>query len=105
MWRRFFNELSIHLYWLKYDLIRKWRLDSPFGILGIIILVSGLFLLILIGEGVARYFRILLPWVAGAKVSDVYWTSLFFGLKFSIAFILFSGALIIFLVLKTQQRR
>ena len=105
MWRRWIRDLSVELYWAKRNIRRRCCLDTPAGIVGILTLISGLLLLIVLGDGIAHTFRAFLPWVSGSRVGEVYWQSIGFGIKTSFMFILFSGSLILFIILKFSERR
>lgn len=105
MWSRWLRVLNIELQWMKRDLIRRWRLDTPVGVMGILLLISAGLLLVVIGGGFAYIFRSFVPWVSGSRVGEVYWYSLGFGLKVSFLFLLFIGSLIIFVILKLGERR
>jgi len=104
MWRRWIRALNIELYWAKRDIIRRWRLVTPVGIVGILTLISGLLLLAVIGDTIAHAFRMVIPWVSGSRVGEVYWQSIGLGMKMSFMFLLFSGSLIIFILLKFSER-
>ncbi|SPF56967.1 conserved hypothetical protein [Candidatus Desulfosporosinus infrequens] len=105
MWRRFVSDLGVELHWLKRDIIRRWRLDTFTGVMGILTLVSGLLLFVVLGDGIAHIFRSFVPLVSGSRVGDVYWQSIGFGIKISFIFLIFSGSLVIFLLLKFSERR
>lgn len=105
MWRRLINDLSVELHWMKRDIIRRWRLDTSTGVMGILTLISGLLLFIVIGDGVAHIFRSFVPFVSGSRVGEVYWQSIGFGLKISFIFLVFSSSLIILFLLKFLERR
>lgn len=102
---RFWRELRIEIYWLKKELTRRWYLDTPLGVVGIIAVISGLALFILIAQGVAKIFRAAIPWVNGSAVGAIYWTSIGFALKVSFVFLLFCTSLIFLLWLKSRMRR
>ncbi|WP_041219178.1 hypothetical protein [Desulfitobacterium dichloroeliminans] len=104
MLNRLLRELRIELYWIKKVMIRRWRLDTPIGVVGIIALLSGLGLFLLIGQGIAKVFRAAIPWVAGTSVGTIYWSSIGFALKASSLFLLFSASLVVLLWLKTRYR-
>ena len=89
MWRRWIRDLSVELHWVNRNIIRRWRLDTPTGIMGILTLISGLLLLIVIGDAIAHAFRAFIPWVSGSRVGEVYWQSIGFGIKTSFLFLLF----------------
>lgn len=105
MRQRWIREIGMELFWLKKDLIRRWRLDTPTGIMGIIAVISGLVLLIFMVQGIAMVIRGAIPWVAGSKVSAIYWTSLGYAIKATLAFLAFSTSVIIFFLLKLFYRR
>ena len=105
MWRRWINDLSVELHWMKRDIIRRWRLDTSIGVMGILTLFSGLLLLVVIGDGIAHVFRSFVPFVAGSRVGEVYWQSIAYGIKTSFIFLIFSGSLIILFLLKFFERR
>ena len=105
MWRRWLRELSLELSWKKRNVIRRWKLDTPVVIMGIVTGISALLLLIVIGSGVSQIFRAFLPWVSGARVGEVYWQSIGFGIKTSFLFLVFSASLVIFFILKFSGRR
>ena len=105
MWRRWISDLSVELHWMKRDIIRRWRLDTPTGVMGILTLISGLLLFVVIGNGISQIFRSFVPWVSGSRVGEVYWQSIGFGIKTSFIFLIFSGSLIIFFLLKLSGRR
>lgn len=105
MWRRWISDLSVELHWMKRDIIRRWRLDTSTGVMGILTLISGLLLFIVIGDGIAHIFRSFVPLVSGSRVEEIYWQSIGFGIKTSFIFMIFSGSLIIFFLLKFSERR
>ncbi|NMA67820.1 MAG: hypothetical protein GX958_00115 [Desulfitobacterium sp.] len=105
MLNRFIRELRIEFYWLKKDFIRRFQLDTPIGLIGVIALLSGLGLFILISQGVAKIFRAAIPWVNGSAIGSIYWTSILFAIKVSFMFLLFSASILILLWLKTRSRR
>lgn len=105
MWRRWIRIFSIELQWMKRDIIRRWRLDTPIGLMGILLLISSVLLFVVIGGGFAYIFRSFVPWVSGSRVGEVYWYSLAFGIKASFLFLLFIGSLIMIFLLKLAERR
>lgn len=105
MWRKWIRIFSLELEWMKRDMIRRWRLDTPIGVMGILLLTSGLLSFIVIGAGFAYIFRSFVPWVSGARVGEVYWYSLGFGIKASFLLLLFVGSLIMFCLFKLNERR
>lgn len=105
MLNRLIRELRIELYWIKKEITRRWHLDTPIGVVGIITFISGLGLFLLIGQGIAKIFRAAIPWVNGTSVGTIYWSSIGFALKASFMFLLFSTSLVILLWLKLHYRR
>lgn len=105
MWRRLIRDLSVELNWMRRNIIRRWRLDTPTGVVGILTLISGLLLFVVIGNGISQIFRSFVPWVSGSRVGEVYWQSIGFGIKTSFIFLIFSGSLITYLLLKLGKRR
>lgn len=105
MRHRWIREMGMELFWLKKELTRRWRMDTPAGIMGIIAVVSAFVLLIFMIQGIAMVFRGAIPWVAGSKVSALYWTSLGYAIKTSLVFLVFCTSMIIFFVLKIFYRR
>lgn len=105
MWKKVLQDLGIEFYWLKRDLLRRWPLDTPVGIVGIIALISGIIFMVIIWQGLAATFRHLVPWVAGSQVGNVYWSSVAFSLKASLVFLIFCTSLIIFMIIKLSSRR
>jgi len=105
MWGRRIRNLSTELYWMRRNIIRRWRLDTPTGVMGILTLISGAVLFVVIGNGISQIFRSFVPWVSGSRVGEVYWQSIGFGIITSLIFLIFSGSLIIFFLLKMSRRR
>ena len=105
MWRRQIRLLNIELQWIKRDMIRRCRLDTPTGVMGILLLISAVLLFVVIGGGFAYIFRSFVPWVSGSRVEEIYWYSLGFGIKVSFLLLLFIGSLITFVLLKLSERR
>ncbi len=105
MWRRWIRDLSIELHWMKRNIMRRWRLDTPTVVMGIIAIISGVLLFIVIGNGISQIFRSFVPWVSGSRVGEVYWQSIGFGIKTSFIFLCFSSSFIIFILLKLSRRR
>ncbi|MDA8223698.1 hypothetical protein [Desulfosporosinus sp.] len=105
MWSRRIRMFNTELEWMKRDIIRRWHLDTPTGVMGILLLISALLLFVVIGGGFAYIFRSFVPWVSGSRVGEVYWYSLGFGIKASFLFLLFIGSLIMFFLLKLNERR
>jgi len=105
MWRRWIRNLIVELHWMKRNIIRRRRLDTPTRVVGILTLISGLLLFIVIGNGISQIYRSYVPWVSGSRVGEVYWQSIGFGVKTSFVFLIFSVSLIILFVLKVSERR
>lgn len=105
MWGKWIRDLSVELHWTRRNIIRRWRLDTPTGVMGILTLISGVLLFVVVGNGISQIFRSFVPWVSGSRVGEVYWQSIGFGIKTSFIFLIFSGSLIIFFLLKLSGRR
>ena len=105
MWRRWVRDLEVELHWMKRNIIRRWRLDTSIGFMGILTLISGLLLFVVIGDGAAYIFRSYIPLVTGPRVGEVYWQSIGFGIKTSFIFLMFSGSIITLFLLKFSNRR
>jgi len=105
MWHRIWRDLKIELYWMKKHLKRRWHLDTPVGVMGIIAILSGLALFVIIGQGLATMFRGAMPWVNGTNVSVVYWSSIWFAIKAGFVFLLFCSSLVFFFLFKMYYRR
>lgn len=105
MRRGWIREIRIELYWLKKDFFRRWKMDTPVGLVGIIAIISGLVLLVIMAQGIAEIVRGAIPWVAGSRVSTFYWSSFGYALKASFAFLIFCGSIILFFLLKLFYRR
>lgn len=105
MLHRFIRELRIEFYWMKKEMVRRWHLDTPVGVMGIIALLSGIALFVVIVQGIAKVIRGAIPWVAGSTVGTLYWSSIGFALKASFIFLVFCSSVIIFFLLKLYNRR
>ena len=105
MWERWIRNLSLELYWLRRNIIRRWRLNTPTRVMGILTLISGILLFVIIGNGISQIFRSFVPWVYGSRVGEVYWQSIGFGIKTSLIFLVFISSLTIFSLLKFSRRR
>lgn len=97
--------------WVSMDIFcsnlqQKFRrdLDTPVGLMGILVLIIGIGILVTLGQALTGIFRNVIPWVSGSQVASVYWQSITFGIKASFLFILFTVSLIVFLILKFNQR-
>ena len=104
MWKRWNRELCLQLHWTRRDIIRRLRLDTPTGIMRVVTGISALLLFIALANGMSQIFRAFLPWVSGSRVGEVYWQSIGFGITTSFLFLIFSGSLIIYFVLKFSGR-
>jgi len=105
MWKRWLRELSLELHWTRRNIIRRWKLDTPTRITGIVTTILALLLFVVIANGVSQIFRAFLPWVSGSRVGEVYWQSIGFGIKTSFLFLVFCVSLIIFFILKFSGLR
>jgi len=105
MWGRLIRNLRIELYWMRRNIIRRWRLDTPIEVMGILTIISAILLIVVIGNGISQIFRSYVPWVSGSRVGEVYWQSIGFGIKTSLIFLIFSGSLIILCLHKLFGRR
>lgn len=104
MWNKWTRSLFVEFQWMKRNLVRRWKLDTPTGVMGMLVIISALLLFIVIGSGIARIFRSLVPWVTGSRVGEIYWYSISFGIKASFLFIIFSASLIVFFLHKFSER-
>lgn len=105
MWRRWLADLRVRLYWLKKDLLRHWQLDTPTGVVGILTVIFGLTLFVSLAQGLAKMFRLFIPWVTGANISEAYWSSVGFAIKTSFVFLAFCVLVLLLFVLKFSKRR
>jgi ABC-type multidrug transport system fused ATPase/permease subunit len=105
MWRRWLDNLYIELYWRKRVLVRRWHLDTPTRMSGILVLTTGVLLLFILGNGAAHVFRAFVPWVSGSRIGDVYWQSISFGIKITLMFLLFCASVIALIIFKFTERR
>lgn len=105
MWKRIRRELLVEYYWWKRHAVKKRRLDSPLGVMGILLITSGIFLMIIIGQAFAAMFRNMMPLVSGTQVAGAYWSSVLFALKFSLVLMAFIVFIIVFLYLKFSGRK
>ena len=105
MWERIRRELLIEYYWWKRHSVKKRRLDSPLGVMGILFIASGIFLLIIIGQALAAIFRNMIPLVSGTQVAGTYWSSVFFALKISLVLLVFIISMIVMLYFKLSRNR
>jgi len=105
MWRRILRELAIEIYWMKKVMVRRWNLDTPTGVMGVLVLISGLALLVIIAQGATTIFQAFIPYVSGPRIGQTYWSSVSFGIKVSLTLLLFFSSFIIFLMLKLFRGR
>lgn len=101
--RRYWPWISRELAWLRLQLKWRWHLDTPLGLMGILVLILGLSLLVTLGQAITALFRNSIPWVSGSQVASVYWQSVVFGIRGSFLFVLFTVTLIVYVVLKINQ--
>ncbi|MDJ0306692.1 MULTISPECIES: hypothetical protein [Dehalobacter] len=98
MWERIRRELLVEYYWWKRQKLNKRRLDSPIGLLGILLITVGIILMVIIGQGIGALFRNMIPFVSGTQVAGTYWSSVFLALKISLLLIVmmigFAGIII-----------
>jgi len=104
MLKRWLRDLIVLFYWLKRDAVRRWKLDTPSGMMGIISLIAGLFLLVILGQSFAAVFRAMIPWVSGSGVAEVYWSSIGFGIKVSIIFLVFVVSVLLFFIFRLRNK-
>jgi hypothetical protein len=104
MWKRLKRELLFEFYWYSrhYKLLRQ--LDSPLGLFGAVLIISGIFLAVIACQAFAAVFRNMIPLVRGADVAGIYWNSVFMAIKFSIVLIIFISSLTIVLYLRCSRR-
>lgn len=105
MWERIRREIFIEYYWWKRHSVKKRRADSPLGLMGILFIISGIFLMILIGQAFATMFRSMMPIVSGTQIAGAYWSSVFFALKVCIILIVLIVSMIGFLIYRFSKRR
>jgi len=105
VWKRIRRELLIEYYWWKRHTVKKWPLDSPFGLMGILFITSGILLMVILGQAFAAIFRNMIPMVNGTQVAGVYWSSIFFALKISIVFMICFVTMIFILYFKFFGRK
>lgn len=105
MWERIRRELLVEYYWWKRQNIKKKHLDSPISIVGILLLVSGIILMILLGQGIAAMLRSMIPIIGGTQIAGAYWTSVFLAFKISLVLILLLVSAVVYFVLKIFGRR
>ncbi len=105
MWKRIRRELLIEYYWWKRHSVKKWSLDSPLGIMGILLIIAGVIIMIIIGQAFATIFRSMIPVVGGNQVAGVYWSSISLAIKFSLALFIFFICIVVIIYLKFLRRK
>jgi len=105
MWKRIRRELLIEYYWWKRHSVKKWSLDSPLGIMGILLIIAGIIIMIIIGQAFATIFRSMIPVVGGNQVAGVYWSSISLAIKFSLALFIFFICIVVIIYLKFLRRK
>ena len=105
MWKRIRRELLIEYYWWKRHSVKKWSLDSPLGIMGILLIIAGVIIMIIIGQAFATIFRSMIPVVGGNQVAGVYWSSISLAIKFSLALFIFFSCIVVIIYLKFLRRK
>ena len=105
MWERIRREMLIEYYWWQRHSSRrndgkKWRLDSPLGVMGILFMTSGIILMVIIGQAFAAMFRNMMPLVTGTSVAGAYWSSILFALKIVLFLLIFICSFIAILYFK-----
>lgn len=107
MWERILREFLIEYYWWKrHSVKKKKRLDSPFGILGILMLGLGIGLITIIGQLLSSFYRNMIPFVTGNSVAGVYWSSVAFAIKMSFVLIcLFIGTVALLFLKLTGKKK
>jgi len=105
MWKRIRRELLIEYYWWKRHSVKKWSLDSPLGIMGILLIIAGIIIMIIIGQAFATIFRSMIPVVGGNQVAGVYWSSISLAIKFSLALFIFFSCIVVIIYLKFLRRK
>jgi hypothetical protein len=105
MWERIRRELLIEYYWWKRHNVKKRSLDSPLGLMGILFITSGIFLMVIIGQAFAAAFRNMIPVVSGTQVAGIYWASIYFAIKISVVFIIFVISMILILYFRFSGRK
>ncbi len=110
MWERIRREIIIEYYWWRRhtgrrNVSKKWRLDSPLGVMGILFISSGIIVTIIIGQAFAAMFRNMMPLVTGTAVAGTYWSSIIFAFKMSMFLIVFISSFIAILYYKFSSGR
>jgi len=105
MWQRIRRELLIEYYWWRRHSRKKRYLDSSLGLMGILIIISGIAVMVFIGQAIAVIFRNMIPFVGGAQIAGVYWYSVTFALKMCLALLILFVSIIGFLIFKFARNR
>lgn len=110
MWERIRRDILIEYYWWRRhtgrrNVGKKWRMDSPLGVMGILLITSGIIVMIIIGQAFAAMFRNMMPLVTGTSVAGTYWSSIVFALKMSMFLIVFISSFIAILYYKFSSGR
>lgn len=105
MWERLKRELLFEFYWYSRHFRLLRQLNSPLGLFGAVLIVSGIILAVIVCQAFAAIFRNMIPIVRGADVAGVYWTSVLMAIKFSIVLIIFISSLTIVLYLRCSRKR
>lgn len=110
MWERIRRDILIEYYWWRRhtgrrNVGKKWRMDSPLGVMGILFITSGIIVMIIIGQAFAAMFRNMMPLVTGTSVAGTYWSSIIFALKMSMFLIVFIISFIAILYYKFSSGR
>jgi hypothetical protein len=104
MWLRVRRELLMEYYWWKRHSGAKKGLDSPLGIMGILIITSAVIVLVIIGQAFAAVFRNMIPIVGGNQIAGIYWYSITFAFKVTLALLLLFVSVVVYLFLKFTRR-
>lgn len=110
MWERIRREILIEYYWWRRHTGRrhvgkKRRMDSPLGLMGILLITSGIILLVIIGQAFAAMFRNMMLLVTGTSVAETYWSSIMFAFKMGLFLLIFISTFIAILYYKFFSRR
>lgn len=105
MWERIRRELLVEYYWWKRHKVKKHYGDSSLGVMGILLIITGIILMIIVGQAFAAFFRNIIPLVSGSQVAGTYWSSFFLALKASVVFMVFLVSLVFILFHRFSGRR
>lgn len=105
MWRRNFYGYRPDWYRLKQDIMKRLRLNTSTGLIGMVMGIAGIMLLTTLVMGFAKVYRNMFLWVSGSRVNEVYWESIRFGLQAGVFLLLFCGSVIIYFIVKGNSRR